>query len=105
MRLLALQASLLATPPAPAEATEHDPLCSEGRYAGDQVMPCDCVPRAGHTEAATLRARIEALPRYGQSEFSDNPEKVRQMDTGIWFEREAVLALLIPTEDSTDAQP
>jgi len=89
----------------PAEATEHDPLCSEGRYAGDQVMPCDCVPRAGHTEAATLRARIEALPRYGQSEFSDNPEKVRQMDTGIWFEREAVLALLIPTEDSTDAQP
>lgn len=21
---------------------EHDPLCSEGVYAGDQRMPCDC---------------------------------------------------------------
>lgn len=21
---------------------EHDPLCSEGQYAGDQRMPCDC---------------------------------------------------------------
>ena len=30
--------------PFASDEDEHDPLCAEGTWAGDQRMPCDCRP-------------------------------------------------------------
>lgn len=37
----------------------HDPLCSEGQYAGDQTMPCDC--RASSDDAMDVLRELVRL--------------------------------------------